>query len=82
MGSQRKYDAMSPSWEGEDSSNKAIAKGIYDLDKAEQNRQDLRTMANLTMPALEQQPKTTFLDLLAKPVPNEGTVPDGKCIVQ
>jgi hypothetical protein len=82
MGSQRKYDAMSPEWEGVESSDKAIAKGIYDLDKAEENRQELRTMSNLTIPALEQQPKTTFVDLLAKSIPNEGTVPDGKCIVQ
>ncbi len=82
MNSQRKYDAMSPEWEGVESSDKAIAKGVYDLDKAEQNRQELRTVTTLTIPPLEQQPKTTFLDLLAKPVPNEGTVPDGNCIVQ
>ena len=82
MNSQRKYDAMSPEWEGVESSDKAIAKGVYDLDKAEANRQELRTVTNFTIPPLEQQPKTTFLDLLAKPVPNEGTVPDGNCIVQ
>jgi len=34
---------MSPSWEGIESSEAAIAKGVYDLDKAEKNRQDLRS---------------------------------------
>jgi hypothetical protein len=42
METQKKYDAYSPSWEGEESSNKAIASGLYDLDMAEKNRQDLR----------------------------------------
>ena len=40
--SQSKYSAMSPSWEGIESSEAAIAKGVYDLDMAEKNRQDLR----------------------------------------
>lgn len=40
--SQAKYSAMSSSWEGIESSEAAIAQGVYDLDKAEQNRQDLR----------------------------------------
>ena len=40
--SQSKYSAMSPSWEGIESSETAIASGIYDLDKAEKNREDLR----------------------------------------
>ena len=42
MQTQKKYDAYSPYWEGEVSSNKAIASGLYDLDMAEKNRQDLR----------------------------------------
>lgn len=42
METQKKYDAMSPSWEGVDSSMKAVEKGIYSLDSAEANRQDLR----------------------------------------
>lgn len=41
--SQAKYSAMSSSWEGIESSEAAIAKGVYDLDKAEKNRQDLRS---------------------------------------
>jgi hypothetical protein len=40
--SQSKFSAMSPSWEGVDSSEKAIAQGVYDLDMAEKNREDLR----------------------------------------
>jgi hypothetical protein len=39
---QAKYSAMSPSWEGLESSETAIARGDYDLDRAEKNRQDLR----------------------------------------
>ena len=42
MNVQKKYDAYSPYWEGEVSSNKAIASGLYDLDMAEKNRQELR----------------------------------------
>lgn len=40
--SQAKYSAMSPSWQGVESSEAAIARGVYDLDKAEKNREDLR----------------------------------------
>ena len=50
MNVQKKYDAYSPYWEGEESSNKAIASGLYDLDKAEKNRQDLRR--NIPQPKL------------------------------
>ena len=39
---QAKYSAMSPGWEGVESSDAAIAKGVYDLDMAEKNREDLR----------------------------------------
>jgi hypothetical protein len=39
---QAKYSAMSATWEGEASSEAAIARGDYDLDRAEKNREDLR----------------------------------------
>jgi hypothetical protein len=42
METQKKYDAMSPHWEGVDSSMKAVEQGVYSLDSAEKNRQDLR----------------------------------------
>lgn len=42
METQKKYDAMSPSWEGVDSSMKAVEQGVYALDSAEAIRQDLR----------------------------------------
>lgn len=41
-GKQAKYSAMSPAWEGVSSSEAAIARGDYDLDMAEKNREDLR----------------------------------------
>lgn len=40
---QSKYSAMSPTWEGIESSEASIARGDYDLDRAEKNRQDLRS---------------------------------------
>ena len=40
---QAKYSAMSPTWEGVESSNKAIASGVYDLDQADKNRKQLRS---------------------------------------
>ena len=39
---QKKYDAMSPNWEGVDSSMKAVDQGVYSLDSAEATRQELR----------------------------------------
>jgi hypothetical protein len=39
---QAKYSATSPSWEGIQSSEAAIARGEYDLDRAEKTREDLR----------------------------------------
>jgi len=42
MNIQKKYDAMSPSWEGVDSSMKAVDQGVYSLDSAEATRQELR----------------------------------------
>lgn len=42
METQKKYDAMSPSWEGVESSMKAVEKGVYALDSAEATRQELR----------------------------------------
>ncbi len=42
MATQKKYDAMSPYWEGVDSSMKAVERGDYSLDSAEKNRQELR----------------------------------------
>lgn len=42
MDTQKKYDAMSPSWEGVESSSKAVERGVYSLDSAEATRQELR----------------------------------------
>lgn len=53
---QRKYDAMSPSWEGVDSSMKAVEQGVYALDSAEATRQELRE----TVKAVEGSGPTTL----------------------
>ena len=42
MKTQVKYDAMSPTWEGIDSSEAAVARGDYSLDSAETTRRELR----------------------------------------
>lgn len=42
MKTQVKYDAMSPTWEGIESSDAAIARGDYSLDSAETTRRELR----------------------------------------
>lgn len=48
---QAKYSATSPTWEGIASSEAAIARGEYDLDMAEKNRQDLRSKRPQSVPA-------------------------------
>jgi hypothetical protein len=47
---QAKYSAMSPSWEGIASSEAAIARGDYDLDKAEIGRDKKKEVPKLIMP--------------------------------
>lgn len=63
---QSKHSAMSPAWEGVASSEAAIARGDYDLDMADKNRQDLR--------AKRPQPKLLM--------PGEGPKPDWNCSIQ
>jgi hypothetical protein len=48
--SQARFSAMSPTWEGIESSESAIARGDYDLERAEKNRQDLRSKKPKTLP--------------------------------
>jgi hypothetical protein len=55
---QAKYSAMSPAWEGITSSEAAIARGDYDLDRADKIRTDLRAKKappKLLMPGEGQQ---------------------------
>jgi hypothetical protein len=56
---QSKYSAMSSSWEGIDSSEAAIARGDYDLDRAEKNREDLRAKRPQPVLQMPQQPVET-----------------------
>ena len=57
---QSKYSAMSPTWEGIESSETAIARGDYDLDRAEKNRQDLRAKRPQPTFQLPQPPETSW----------------------
>lgn len=55
---QAKHSAMSPGWEGIESSEAAIARGDYDLRMAEKNRSDLRAKKAqpvLSMPQMPQE---------------------------
>lgn len=52
---QAKYDAMQSTWEGVESSERAVARGDYSLDAADANTRELRKpMPSLQMPT----PKT------------------------
>lgn len=67
---QKKYDAMSPSWEGVDSSMRAVEQGVYSLDSAEATRQELRESVKATGPTtlyLNRDLWASFKDLLPKP---------------
>lgn len=48
---QAKYSAMSPSWEGVESSEAAVARGEYSLDSAETTRKELRAQPPIFTPA-------------------------------
>lgn len=70
---QKKYDAMSPSWEGVDSSMRAVEQGVYSLDSAEATRQELRESVKATDGSgpttlyLNRDLWASFKDLLPKP---------------
>ena len=55
---QAKYDATSVTWEGPDSSDAAVARGVYSLDSADSTRRALRN-----------QPLPTGVNPPPKPVP-------------
>lgn len=46
---QAKYDALSKTWQGVEASESAIARGLYDLDKAEATRRELRQQVKVPM---------------------------------
>jgi len=87
METQKKYDAMSPTWEGVDSSMKAVQQGVYALDSAETTKYDARpqyapsdkvptpTESTNALGVLQ-----TFVDSQPKP---DGLAPSlGTCVIQ
>jgi hypothetical protein len=54
---QAKYSAMSSGWEGIESSEAAIARGDYDLDRAEKTRTDLRAKKAQPILSMPQMPQ-------------------------
>lgn len=85
MDTQRKYDAMSPAWEGVDSSMKAVQQGVYALDSAETTKREARPQ--YAPGELPQQKEASFLDDIQtfvdrQPKPN-GLLPSvGTCVIQ
>jgi len=84
METQRKYDAMSPSWEGVDSSMKAVEQGVYSLDAAEAIRQDLRETVKPgdgkgpTTVYLNQTPSDIWASFKSMLPPRDSGIPDPK----
>ncbi len=56
MNTQKKYDALSPHWEGVASSEAAVARGDYSLDSAETTRRELREKIPPRQPPTPQTP--------------------------
>lgn len=85
MTTQRKYDAMSPNWEGIDSTNAAIARGDYSLDAAEATRQELREKVSVEpqAPPPGKDVGQRLFDFVASQPKPEGLVPSsGTCVIQ
>jgi hypothetical protein len=84
METQKKYDAMSPSWEGVDSSMKAVEQGVYSLDSAEATRQELRETVKPTDGTgprtvyLNQTPGDIWASFKSMLPPRDSGVPDAK----
>lgn len=55
---QARFDALSKSWEGVEASEAAIAKGAYDLDKAEATRRELREKVKVPQNPMVPKPMT------------------------
>jgi len=84
MDTQRKYDAMSPAWEGIDSTNAAIARGDYSLDAAEATRQELREqVSNEPKAPPTKDVGQRFLEFVHSQPKPDGLVPSvGTCVIQ
>ena len=77
METQKKYDAMSPTWEGVESSMKAVQRGEYALDSAETTKREARPQyAPSERPLIKTIPES----LLRQPKP-PGLTP-GTCVIQ
>ena len=77
METQTKYDAMSPSWQGVESSMKAVERGDYALDSAETKEREKRPQyAPSERPLIKTIPES----LLRQPKP-PGLTP-GTCVIQ
>lgn len=82
MNTQHKYDAMSPAWEGIDSTNAAIARGEYSLDSAEATRQELREKEPAAAPAGKDVGQRFLEFVESHPKPDGLLPPLGTCVIQ
>jgi hypothetical protein len=86
METQKKYDAMSPAWEGVDSSMKAVQEGLYTLNSAETTDRTARpvyTPGDRGIPtAVSSRSVVQTVDAFFKRQPTpDGLVP-GTCVIQ
>ena len=88
METQVKYDAMSPSWEGVDSSMKAVERGDYALDSAETTTREKRPQyapGDLPPPPTQtsESPLATVQSFLDRqPKTTQLLPPVGTCVIQ
>ncbi len=87
METQKKYDAMSPAWEGVDSSMKAVQQGVYALDSAETTKREARPQYAPSDKVPTPTESTSVLDVVqtfvdSQPKPS-GLAPSlGTCVIQ
>lgn len=87
METQKKYDAMSPGWEGVDSSMKAVQQGVYALDSAETTKREARPQYAPSDKVPPPKGSESVLDTLqafvdGQPKPTALTPPVGTCVIQ
>lgn len=86
METQKKYDAMSPTWEGVDSSMKAVQQGVYALDSAETKdpkQRPLYAPAERGFPtAVQSTSVMAQVDAFMRQQPKIDRLTPGTCVIQ
>ncbi len=88
MDTQKKYDAMSPAWEGVESSMKAVQQGVYALDSAETTKREARPQyvpSDVPLPPARDSDNVAagLQGFLARQPKPDGLAPSlGTCVIQ